>query len=251
MTGESPSAYLTRWRMDLAARRLRDTDDSLEAIAQSVGYTSVYAFSRAFHRIRSPPPASTGPDPAPRPTAIGTTVHTTDRDIHNGQIGAGDYGLHLRPLASASITWRAGLLAAEPEEALAGPERQRLPCQAVRTDRHERIVRDTKGLLGKTGGVEPIAHPGGYVGLQPVPGPDHGCARGTQAGKGRDRPLDVVVGDVPEDAVSSPATALPLHRRRRLRPGGHQGRGDYTARTGHTTDCGYQSSRGGTHARAL
>lgn len=56
MTGESPGAYLTRWRMDLAARRLRDTDDSLETIAQSVGYTSVYAFSRAFSRIRSQPP---------------------------------------------------------------------------------------------------------------------------------------------------------------------------------------------------
>jgi hypothetical protein len=64
-----------------------------------------------------------------------------------------------RSLAPASIIWRAGLLAAEPEEVLAGPERQRLSCQAVRTDRHERIVRDTKGLLGKTGGVEPIAHP--------------------------------------------------------------------------------------------
>ena len=29
-----PAAYLTRWRMDLAARRLRDTDDPLEAIAR-------------------------------------------------------------------------------------------------------------------------------------------------------------------------------------------------------------------------
>jgi AraC-like DNA-binding protein len=42
--------------MDLAARRLRDTDDSLEAVARSVGYTSVYAFSRAFSRQRSMPP---------------------------------------------------------------------------------------------------------------------------------------------------------------------------------------------------
>ena len=56
MTGESPGAYLTRWRMDRAARRLGDTNDSLETIAQSVGYTSVYAFSRAFGRIRSQPP---------------------------------------------------------------------------------------------------------------------------------------------------------------------------------------------------
>lgn len=54
--GETPAAYLTRWRMDLAARRLRDTDDTLESIAQSVGYTSVYAFSRAFSRARAEPP---------------------------------------------------------------------------------------------------------------------------------------------------------------------------------------------------
>jgi AraC-like DNA-binding protein len=56
VTGETPGTYLTQWRMDLAARRLRDTDDSLEAVAHSVGYTSVYAFSRAFSRLRSVPP---------------------------------------------------------------------------------------------------------------------------------------------------------------------------------------------------
>jgi AraC-like DNA-binding protein len=48
--GESPSAYLTRWRLHLAARRLRTTDDSVGKIARSVGYTSEYAFSRAFSR---------------------------------------------------------------------------------------------------------------------------------------------------------------------------------------------------------
>jgi AraC-like DNA-binding protein len=56
VVGETPGAYLTRWRMDLAARRLRDSDDALEAVAQAVGYTSVYAFSRAFRRARSMPP---------------------------------------------------------------------------------------------------------------------------------------------------------------------------------------------------
>lgn len=54
--GESPSAYLTRWRMDLAARRLTDSDDSLDQVAAAVGYTSVYAFSRAFSRARAVPP---------------------------------------------------------------------------------------------------------------------------------------------------------------------------------------------------
>jgi AraC-like DNA-binding protein len=48
--GESPSAYLTRWRLHLAAWRLRTTDDSVGKIARSVGYSSEYAFSRAFSR---------------------------------------------------------------------------------------------------------------------------------------------------------------------------------------------------------
>ncbi|WP_236789055.1 AraC family transcriptional regulator [Amycolatopsis sp. GM8] len=56
VAGETPGAYLTRWRMDLAAIRLRDTDDTLESIAHSVGYTSVYAFSRAFRRARAQAP---------------------------------------------------------------------------------------------------------------------------------------------------------------------------------------------------
>ncbi len=56
LVGETPSAYLTRWRMDLAARRLRDSDDPVHAIARAVGYTSEYAFSRAFSRSRDQPP---------------------------------------------------------------------------------------------------------------------------------------------------------------------------------------------------
>jgi AraC-like DNA-binding protein len=51
-TGQTPGAYLTRWRMDLAAVRLRDTDSSVENIAAGVGYTSAHAFSRAFRRER-------------------------------------------------------------------------------------------------------------------------------------------------------------------------------------------------------
>jgi len=48
--GSTPSAYLTTWRMELAARRLRTTDDPVGAVARSVGYTSEYAFNRAFAR---------------------------------------------------------------------------------------------------------------------------------------------------------------------------------------------------------
>ncbi len=54
--GEPPLAYLARWRMHLAAQRLKHTTDSLQSIARSVGYTSEYAFSRAFSRHRGQPP---------------------------------------------------------------------------------------------------------------------------------------------------------------------------------------------------
>lgn len=55
-TGRTPGDYLTRWRMDLAAIRLRDTNDTVDTIARSVGYTSVFAFSRAFRRVRGEAP---------------------------------------------------------------------------------------------------------------------------------------------------------------------------------------------------
>jgi AraC-like DNA-binding protein len=54
--GESPLAYLTRWRMHLAAERLKHTPDAVGTIAHDVGYTSEYAFNRAFSRHRGQPP---------------------------------------------------------------------------------------------------------------------------------------------------------------------------------------------------
>ena len=54
--GEPPLTYLTRWRLDLAARKLRDTSAPVAAIARDVGYTSEYAFNRAFTRTHGQPP---------------------------------------------------------------------------------------------------------------------------------------------------------------------------------------------------
>lgn len=48
--GEPPLAYVTRWRLLTAARLLRDTDAPLGAIARKVGYTSEFAFAKAFKR---------------------------------------------------------------------------------------------------------------------------------------------------------------------------------------------------------
>ena len=50
MVGEPPLRYLTRVRLDAAARRLRATNDKLVVVAAGAGYDSAAAFSRAFER---------------------------------------------------------------------------------------------------------------------------------------------------------------------------------------------------------
>jgi AraC-like DNA-binding protein len=54
--GDPPLAYLTRWRMHLAAAQLKHTSDTVEVIARAVGYSSEHAFNRAFSRHRGQPP---------------------------------------------------------------------------------------------------------------------------------------------------------------------------------------------------
>jgi AraC-like DNA-binding protein len=56
LVGQPPLAYLTWWRMTIAARLLRDSDAPLSAIARKVGYTSEFALAHAFKREHGLPP---------------------------------------------------------------------------------------------------------------------------------------------------------------------------------------------------
>ncbi len=56
LVGEPPMAYLTRWRMDVAARLLRDSDWGIAQIAQKVGYEGETSFSRSFRRQKGVAP---------------------------------------------------------------------------------------------------------------------------------------------------------------------------------------------------
>jgi AraC-like DNA-binding protein len=48
--GVTPIEYLTSWRLRLAARALRESDRAIAEIANSLGYSTVAAFHRAFQR---------------------------------------------------------------------------------------------------------------------------------------------------------------------------------------------------------
>lgn len=54
--GVPPLAYLTDLRMRIASRLLRNTDAPLSRVAAAAGYTSEFAFNRAFKRLRGVPP---------------------------------------------------------------------------------------------------------------------------------------------------------------------------------------------------
>jgi AraC-like DNA-binding protein len=58
LVGEPPMQYLMRWRLALAARRLRAGREAVARVAERSGYESEAAFSRAFKREFGMPPAA-------------------------------------------------------------------------------------------------------------------------------------------------------------------------------------------------
>ena len=58
LIGEPPMQYLTRWRLALAAQRLRTGVETIGRIAERIGYESEAAFNRAFKREFGMPPSA-------------------------------------------------------------------------------------------------------------------------------------------------------------------------------------------------
>jgi AraC-like DNA-binding protein len=56
LVGEPPMAYLTTWRLSLAADLLAEPGATLAAVARRVGYSTPYAFSTAFKRMHGVSP---------------------------------------------------------------------------------------------------------------------------------------------------------------------------------------------------
>lgn len=77
LIGEPPMHYLTRLRMQLAARQLCQRACSVASLADEVGYDSAAAFQRAFKRCFGVPPAAWRRKAAARATAVGADLRTS------------------------------------------------------------------------------------------------------------------------------------------------------------------------------
>lgn len=56
--GESPIAYIAKWRMFIACEQLKNKHISIEQIANTMGYENLASFSRAFKRHTGLPPGT-------------------------------------------------------------------------------------------------------------------------------------------------------------------------------------------------
>lgn len=56
LVGEPPMAFLTEWRLSLAADLLREPGATIGSVAAQVGYGSAFALSAAFKRVRGMSP---------------------------------------------------------------------------------------------------------------------------------------------------------------------------------------------------
>jgi AraC-like DNA-binding protein len=85
LVGETPVAYLTRWRMCLAAKLLSDTPLSLDEIAPRVGYQTAAAFSRAFRRSLGSAPGHFRTMTRQRPEPSSPQMHEMSLAETNGK----------------------------------------------------------------------------------------------------------------------------------------------------------------------
>ncbi len=87
--GQPPMQYLTRWRMQLAAGILRDTDAKLVEVSLDLGYESEAAFSRAFKREVGASPGAwrRAKRRAARPGAAEQSMERIDRPGNAGRAG--------------------------------------------------------------------------------------------------------------------------------------------------------------------
>ena len=89
LVGQSPIAYLKRWRLQLGATLLRNESLALASVAERVGYASTAAFSRAFTREFGVSPGNYRRGVVEGATRAGTKDRMPTRVPPGGRPGAG------------------------------------------------------------------------------------------------------------------------------------------------------------------
>ena len=56
--GHTPAAYVEKVRVDVARRRLEESDDTLEQVAADCGFGSMNSMRRSFLRVVRVPPST-------------------------------------------------------------------------------------------------------------------------------------------------------------------------------------------------
>jgi AraC-like DNA-binding protein len=57
LAGQTPLAHLSQWRVRLAERALRESDTTVAALGERLGYASESSFSHAFRRVAGMSPS--------------------------------------------------------------------------------------------------------------------------------------------------------------------------------------------------
>ncbi|MDT0309043.1 AraC family transcriptional regulator [Streptomyces sp. DSM 44917] len=128
LVGRPPLTYLTWWRMTLAARLLRTTTHTLRVVAEQVGYTSEFAFAKAFKREHGTTPgrfrvAPAAPGPHPEAAARRTPAPALPAAAVPAPAGAGTGApprTVMAPVPGAGPSPASAVLPAMPQEALPG-----------------------------------------------------------------------------------------------------------------------------------
>jgi AraC-like DNA-binding protein len=79
--GVTPMEYLARWRMLLAADRLKNSPEGLSVIAQSLGYESESAFGKAFRRVMGCSPRHYARSTTPRANPVKHSAEDHGREL--------------------------------------------------------------------------------------------------------------------------------------------------------------------------
>jgi AraC-like DNA-binding protein len=87
LLGCPPMRYLASWRLQLAARRLRTSAESVAQIADAIGYGSMASFSRAFKRHTGVSPQQWRSRRAAKASSHGRSAPTRKANERSGQRG--------------------------------------------------------------------------------------------------------------------------------------------------------------------